>query len=234
MSSIRDFEIGALRERFGLSTFVETGCFQGDGIAAALEVGFESVLSCDISLEFVERCRSRFGGNGSVTVHQLDSLTFLDRVLPTISGPTLFWLDAHFPHVFGLEERERSVGRFPLPEELARISALKADVSKDVVVADDLRVIADPENSRWRAGELPHELVVRNLTIAKLIQPFKGSHNWVLDGRAEGALVLTPRSSGSSNEERPHGSLTMKTFAESYTPCSGSKPATRSCAARGG
>ena len=194
MSSIREFDIGALRERFGLNTFVETGCFQGDGIAVALEVGFERVFSCDISPEFVQRCRSRFQGNDSITVLQLSSLAFLKQVLSALSGPTLFWLDAHFPHVFGLDELERSVGRFPLPEELATIAALKADVVSDVVVADDLRVIEDPQNLRWRAGELPEELIVRDLTITELVQLFAVSHELALDPRAEGALVLTPNS----------------------------------------
>lgn len=192
MSSIRDFDIGALRERFGLSTLVETGCFRGDGIAAALEVGFERVYSCDICAEFVERCRSRFAGGESVTVYELDSIAFLNTVLPTLSGSTLFWLDAHFPHVFGLEALEGSVGRFPLATELDSISRLKRDVHLDVIVADDLRVIADPANPRWREGELPEELIVRSLSIAELVRPFLQSHRFELDRRAEGAVVLTP------------------------------------------
>lgn len=193
MSSIRDFEIGALKQRYGLSTFVETGCYRGDGIAAALEVGFERAFSCDISHEFVRQCRDRFQGDDSVTIFELESLAFLRQVLPSLSGPTLFWLDAHFPHVYGLDQFESSIGKFPLPAEIALIATLKPDVGWDVVVADDLRVIADSRNPRWRPGELPEELVVRNLSITELFQPLAPSHELMVDHRAEGALILTPK-----------------------------------------
>lgn len=76
------------------SVFVETGCDRGEGIAAALEAGFETIISIELSLASVENARNRFRGQ-PVTVLWGGSAQTLTAVLNDLDEPATFWLDAH-------------------------------------------------------------------------------------------------------------------------------------------
>ena len=81
------------KEQYGLSTFVETGCYLGDGIATALAWGFERVFSCDLHPDHVGHCRRRFAveiQDGRVAIFEGDSVAVLEeKILPAMAGPAL-------------------------------------------------------------------------------------------------------------------------------------------------
>jgi hypothetical protein len=79
-------------QRFG--TFVETGTWQGGGIQAALNAGFRHIASCDINEDLVLQARARFRGE-AVEVFHGSSEEFLGRLIPKLTEPTVFFLDAH-------------------------------------------------------------------------------------------------------------------------------------------
>ncbi|MBK8913467.1 MAG: hypothetical protein IPM64_02500 [Phycisphaerales bacterium] len=194
MSSIHDLPVDALRRRYGLAHFVETGTHLGDGVQSALDCGFEHVHSCDLMEHVVEAAQRRFAQNPRVSLYHADSVAFLREVLPRLSGPAFFWLDAHFPDFYGypcLPEQ-----RFPLAEELRLIAHHRS--AKDVIACDDIRVVADPHNPAFMPGVLERgghaALVVPDVSIATLAHPLAATHTWRVDVAAEGILLFEPRS----------------------------------------
>lgn len=75
-------------------TLVETGTWQGGGIQAALTAGFRHIVSCDINEDLDSQARTLFRGE-SVEVFHGSSKEFLARVIPNLTEPTVFFLDAH-------------------------------------------------------------------------------------------------------------------------------------------
>lgn len=136
MSYLRDFGnlVELLIQRHGLEVFVETGCYEGDSLRYVSPWLYPR-YSCDINFECVQKCVK------DGLIYHGDSREFLQWVLPKLPAlPTLFWLDAHFPGVYGLNGV-----RWPLYEEL-QILARKKGIEQDVVMCDDMRVIQSEDN----------------------------------------------------------------------------------------
>src|SRR5260221_6074789 len=113
---------------------VEPGVPDGDGIAVARYYGFPRIYSCDIDPAAIDKAKSRFPQN-NVLLRLGDSRQFISEMAASLEGPSLFWLDAHFP-----DHAAREVGEFPLPDALQTLSRRQA-IAKDVVVCDDMRCI---------------------------------------------------------------------------------------------
>jgi hypothetical protein len=130
-------------DQYGLRVFVETGTGRGDGLAHARRFPFERLYSVEIVESQAEEMRLAFAGDARVTIAAGSSVSFLRRLLPTITVPTLFWLDAHYPGAdLGLAafdaEPDRTV-RLPLPEEL-RVIHEHRPAGSDVILIDDRRI----------------------------------------------------------------------------------------------
>jgi hypothetical protein len=130
------------RRQYGLTTFVETGTLFGDTVEALRSV-FERVVSIELSEELAAKARERFAGCGNVTILQGDSGQVLPRVLETLTGPALFWLDGHYSGDFqsrsrGLVRTARGELQTPVVQELASILADKEP--GHVVLIDDARL----------------------------------------------------------------------------------------------
>lgn len=82
-------------ERHGLKTFVETGTFKGDTLAAVAATGIRSI-SVELSPEYFDRANQRFAGMRHVELHQGDAGDVLPRIVATLQEPALFWLDGHY------------------------------------------------------------------------------------------------------------------------------------------
>lgn len=182
-----------LRQQYQLDTFVETGCYEGASLTQAHWAGFEKLISCDISRAAVDTCRAAFP---HAAILHCTSTTMLGPCLPALQkvmGHALFWLDAHFPSFYGLEETPATY--YPLPEELRLIRSGKRDWEHDVIAIDDLRVIRDRNNPRFRPGELhgPEERLYQDITIAGICAPFAATHECKLLHAEEGVLLLLPR-----------------------------------------
>jgi|TARA_B100000035_G_scaffold305032_1_gene305406 5S rRNA maturation endonuclease (ribonuclease M5) len=122
--------------------FIETGTFSGEGIQCALDAGFEKIYSCDINSEYVERAKEKYK-DYDVTVENLESQDFLEKILPTIDERVVIFLDAHsMPHDvydksrgFGDDTVKEGVGPCPLEKEL---NAIKKHPIKDhIIMIDD-------------------------------------------------------------------------------------------------
>jgi hypothetical protein len=76
--------------------FVETGTFNGDGVELAIEYGFESIYSIELSYMHYAYNREKFMDNMAVNVLNGDSVDVLPEILSSIQVPTVFWFDAHY------------------------------------------------------------------------------------------------------------------------------------------
>lgn len=121
---------------YSVSTFIETGTFEGSTTLAALEY-FKRVYTVELLQEYFDFSRMRFeqhGKHGKV-IHQFqgDSSEFLYRVLPEVgAGAAFIYLDAHYS------------GFGPVPDELplwGELRAIKASGRAcDIIAIDDIRL----------------------------------------------------------------------------------------------
>jgi len=119
------------------NTFIETGTWLGGAVAVALQVGFEHILSIDVSVLHKETLTERFKdfiASGRIKLIYGDSATILKEVVAGLQEPSLFWLDAHY-HGPGM------AGPVPCPlyHELEAIG--QSPIKGHTIMVDDLRLI---------------------------------------------------------------------------------------------
>ena len=189
MTRLADPQLEAqrLKQEYNLTTLVETGCYEGDSLNFSRSIGFEHLHSCDINEKYVNHCRAMFP-NAKIA-HQ-ESISWLKEMLPNLEGTTLFWLDAHYPMYYGLGT-EDELTKFPLVEELKLVKELKKGYEKDVIICDDLRVLA-PDNNPYYAGFLDQMFMVKH-TVNDLVAVLADTHNhWTVAGET-GNLIFVPK-----------------------------------------
>lgn len=115
------------------SIFVESGSLTGDGIQAALNAGFSTVVSIELSPKYVAHCQARFGSDPRVVLVHGDTEDVLPEVLKHIRVPATFWLDGH--HSCG----DTALGKHwaPLMQELEAIGSHQ--VKTHAILIDDMR-----------------------------------------------------------------------------------------------
>lgn len=136
------------------TTFVETGTFKGDGVAWAIDQGFEKIYSVEVSKELCDAARERFREHKHVTISHGDSPLFLADLVNQLSGPAFFYLDAHWSGAYQNTPTGYSGNNFvPLKEESAALISYK-DISSSLIVIDDERLMVDPVNppASWGSG----------------------------------------------------------------------------------
>jgi len=126
----------ALAEEFACSTFVETGTYLGDTVAA-MRRHFARVLSVELSPELYQDARRRFSRSRNVSLFHGDSSKVLPSMLYEIVGRALFWLDGHYSGA----GTAKGISECPLSAELAAIRSLAR--RDHVIVIDDARFLGE-------------------------------------------------------------------------------------------
>ena len=180
--------VSDLKHKHQLTSFVETGCYQGDSLMFAKDIGFDKLYSCDIDNNCVIKCQALIP-NSKIT--NLESISFFKEILPTLTEKTFFWLDAHFPAYYGLPENETT--KFPLIEELKLIKSLKHNYQHDVIMCDDIRILL-PDGNPYHLGHI-WDMFKVNHTIKELTDVLEDTHNFYTLTKcpSEGVLVLVPK-----------------------------------------
>lgn len=119
-----------LLARHGLKTFVETGTFKGDTLAAVAATGIRAI-SVELSPEYFDRANQRFAGKRNVELHQGDAGDVLPRIVATLQEPALFWLDGHY----SAGETAHGALASPISAEVRCI--LESPVQGHVMLIDD-------------------------------------------------------------------------------------------------
>jgi len=137
---------------FGLTTFVETGTYLGETVAAVADL-FERCITIELSPELWRRASAALEPRANVSCLQGDSSDVLPKVLQRIEAPALFWLDAH---ASGGETVNS--GRGPIFDELAAIYA--HPIKGHVILIDDAR--GHQVEAIAASAPATHRAVVRN------------------------------------------------------------------------
>jgi hypothetical protein len=176
------------RQTYDLNNFVETGCYEGKGIRCAFGTGYEKVHSCDIGEKYVTMCQSKYPD--AQIVHS-ESMQFLKELLPTLKGRTLFWLDAHFPEMYG-EDNDAEELKIPLIPEIELIKKYKKSYKNDVILCDDMRTFRSPDNPRYRPGEIADNLYM-DVDWNAFKNILSKTHDAELINDFDGVMVFTPK-----------------------------------------
>lgn len=120
-------------KRYITDVFVETGSYLGDGIEAAIQAGFKTIYSIELSDKYYDICVERFKKNTNVKIIKGDSGYILYDVIKNINSTITFWLDGH--HSCG----DTALGSAwsPLLLELDMIS--RHPVKNHNILIDDMR-----------------------------------------------------------------------------------------------
>ena len=78
-----------LFKKYKSDIFYESGTYYGDSVKAALDAGFERIVSTEIFEPIFNKTRVLFEGNQFVSCVHGDSVTVLKNVLPTFHGKKL-------------------------------------------------------------------------------------------------------------------------------------------------
>lgn len=134
-----------LTKNLKLSSFVETGTFKGDTVAAILH-DFRKIVSVELSQELWADAARRFESYPNVRILQGDSVARLHELKNELQGAgVLYWLDAHWCVATDTAGEQ---SQCPLLGELAAIATLNTD---SVVLIDDARLFLAPPLA-------PHEI----------------------------------------------------------------------------
>jgi len=133
-------------DRYPNKVFVETGSYRGDGIQAALDSGFETVISIEIANKYHMFCTGRFNEllNKKVFLYRGDSSVILFNVIKTINEPITFWLDGHWSG----DDTGFGFDRYPLLLELDQI--YRHHIKNHTILIDDVRLF----NTQWAIGTI--------------------------------------------------------------------------------
>ena len=115
---------------YDLSTFIETGTYLGDTVWAVRDL-FRQIYSIELDMELCCAARKRFVNYRHITILGGDSSIVLPRLMKSVSGHCLFWLDAHYSG--GVTARGTT--STPIINELQIISMF--DARCHVVLIDD-------------------------------------------------------------------------------------------------
>jgi len=127
-----------LRDALEIELFVETGTFEGDGVAATAGL-FAETHTIELVDRYHEAARRRFGDRKDVHFHHGDSANVLRQLRRrTADRSVLYWLDAHWCVAPGTSGE---ASECPLLAELQAIGSLN---DRSAVLIDDARLFLAP------------------------------------------------------------------------------------------
>ncbi len=136
-----------LQEILGLTEFIETGTFRGDTAAWAAR-HFARVCTIEWAQSYHTAAVERFRTTSNVQALRGHSTEVLQSLVPTLTAPALFWLDAHWSG----GDTAGSEAECPV---LAEISCIAKSPLAHVILVDDARLFCAPPPRPHRATEWP-------------------------------------------------------------------------------
>lgn len=119
-----------LKQEFNIDTFIETGTYAADTTAQAASI-FESVYTFELDPHLFKAAQKKLHPFKNITMYQGDSGEGLRKILPTIQGNILFWLDAHYSGPGTAQNSKNG----PLIDEL---KAIQQSCPNCVILIDDM------------------------------------------------------------------------------------------------
>ena len=140
-------------------SLVETGTQHGKGLREFIACGFKNIHSIEAYKQYFDNCSRVFERDikaGLITLHFGPSETELAKVIASIPGPIVYWLDAHF------QGTEIDAKHCPLDDEVKAIlgRGIKAD---DIILIDDIRLVV--QQRAWRGHDVDFNQIVGQLIV---------------------------------------------------------------------
>jgi len=199
MSSLYDFPIKELKDKYNLEVMIETGTFEGKSINCALDAAIDTIISCDVQ-DYFERMpiRPEFTKDENVHLYIGRSMECLPNMLGEAGDKNcLIFLDAHCDPKLFREFKEDTDDGDPVPmfKELSLILEHR-DVSKDVIIIDDIHLyvqeVVVQRYDGWATKLPPIEFQtvneMKNAVLKKL-----PNHNLEIIKVHDAALLMTPK-----------------------------------------
>lgn len=139
-------------ERYKHRYFVETGSYDGGGIALAVDAGFQEIHSIELAERYYKECMDRFAKHPNIHLWLGDSGKMLTQVIEKIDEPITFWLDAHWSD--GATARGDS--NTPILKELEAIQ--RHPVKTHTILIDDVR-----QFGKWEHDFIPLQAILQKL-----------------------------------------------------------------------
>lgn len=137
--SLQSSFLAELVQKFGVDVFVESGTYMG-GTTFNAAPFFKEVHSIELSENLYRKANDRFKYQKNVFIHNGDSGTVLNQILPKIQGKILFWLDGHYSE--GCTARGEK--NTPIIEELNAIK--NSGITDAIILIDDIRIFSPKKN----------------------------------------------------------------------------------------
>jgi len=129
---VKQMAIEEYQQKFNTKIMVETGTYLGDMVEAQRD-RFDKIYSVELSKKLFQRAVKRFKTYSHINILNGDSGIVLNKLLPGIDTPALFWLDGHYSGGITAKGSKEC----PVPEELEAI--LKSDLPH-IILIDDARL----------------------------------------------------------------------------------------------
>lgn len=126
----------------GAREFVETGTLRGDTVWYFRD-DFERLYTIEVQPELADLAARRFRNRPEVCVVHGDSARELANIMPSLSGPSLFWLDGHYSGGY----TGRGSQDCPIWQELAAIIS-RRDLQFTIAIDDAASFGHDPAYPR--------------------------------------------------------------------------------------
>lgn len=192
-----------MAKEFSLNTFVETGTHKGNTSAWAA-AHFPRVVTIEGSELWYERTKPRLEPLGNVSMMLGHSRKVLPKVVQELSGPAIFWLDAHWSgrQTAGVNEQ------CPLLDEIAIVNQSADD---HFILIDDARLFLAPPEPPHDVNQWPDigaTVMALNASRPKYVVVF------------EDAIIAVPAAARASVQAHCLGRMAAfrnRTFSEKLT-----------------
>jgi len=198
--------IDDIKRKYNQTTFVETGCLQGESILFMMLKEYDTIFSCDINNDLVEytiNFLKQYRFNSTVRILNKNSVDFLEFIVPNLpkTESVFFFLDAHLPHFYDKTDgdpnsndikisdvtlTEKFEINFPLEKELDVIYKYRKGC-RDFIVCDDARVYMD---SNWVNGNWEDRKLFEGLNF-EFLAKYKDEYDYTISFDQDGWLILT-------------------------------------------
>jgi len=186
---------------YHINNFIETGTGAAEVVRSISSIDSNiKIHTIEIIEEIYEKNKLSYSYLKNVNWHLGQSSDVLPKIVPTLDGNTLFWLDAHFPGAdFGMAsygDEPDLDKRLPLKKELEIIVNNK-DVKNDVFVIDDLRIY---EDGPFEDGSWADRKKYGGDGIEFIDELFDETHYVVKSYNKQGFIILFPLSKNIDDE----------------------------------
>ena len=146
--------------------FFETGTFLGGGTRAALETGFDKVITIELQEYLYIQCLQSLDEeikSGKVEIHLGNSKDLISELINNVDERITFWLDAHIDGGNYIQGVTPNINPCPLYDELIAIKNHKRN--DHIILIDDLRIIGSSDRNGYGWGTFTHLDTIKSLIL---------------------------------------------------------------------